>query len=139
MSVGFSTIRPMDPATISKAPAYSKNNQQPAASSPIDDAQQPKKKKSHWFLKTLVAAAVVVGGAALLRGKVDMFKNFNPETALAEGAKFADKAKYYAQKAVAAVGDFTTKYYNKAADWVKNLIPKAEKAAEKAAEAAPKA
>ena len=125
MSVNFSTITPMSQATISKKPAYT-NSAQPAASSPI--SEQPKK-KSHWFLKTLVAAAVVLGTAAALRGKVDMFKNFDKGSTLAEGAKFLDKMKHHGKKAVAVVGDFVNENALKAWNGFKNLIGKGEKPA----------
>lgn len=123
MSVNFSTITPMNPSTISRKPAYT-TTQQPAASSPMDTAYYQPKKKSRWFLKTLIAAAVVLGGAAALRGKVDMFKNFDVASKLPSEAKFGDKAAFYGKKAVATVGDFATKYWNKAAVWVQNLFSK---------------
>ncbi len=122
MAVNFSTIKPMSQSTISKAPAYTKE-QSAVASSPMDGQQAPKK-KSRWFLKTLIAAAVVLGGTAALRSKVNVFKNFNVTGKLAADAKFLDKAKFYGQKAVAVVGDFTTKYWNKAYNAVKNLFKK---------------
>ncbi len=125
MSVNFSTIQPMSQATISKAPAYSKTAQQPVASSPMDASYQAPKKKSRWFLKTLIAAAVVLGGAALLRGKVGVFKDFDAvKDKFGTDAKILDKAKYYGKKAVAAVGDFTTEYWNKGVNWVRNLFTK---------------
>lgn len=125
MSVNFSTIQPMSQATISKAPAYSKTAQQPVASSPMETAGQAPKKKSRWFLKTLIAAAVVLGGSALLRGKVDAFKNFDAVAdKFGADAKLLDKAKYYGKNVIAAIGDFTTTYWNKGYGWVKNLFTK---------------
>lgn len=122
MPVNFSTIRPMDPSTISRMPAYTANPATPAASSPI--GSETKKKKSHWFLKTLAAVAVVAGGAALLRGKVDMFKNFDVKAALPSTATFVDKAKHYAMKSVAVAGDFLISKTTTAYNWVKNLVTK---------------
>lgn len=110
MSVNFSTISPLSPATISKAPTYSNANAQAApqaaASSPVAGDNNEPKKKSYKLAGTLITAAVLVAAAALLRGKVDMFKNFNKTEALAENAKFKDKMAYYGKKAVATVGDF---------------------------------
>lgn len=119
MSVNFSTITPMNPATISKAPTYTTAaaSQGPAASSPMDAYQQPKK-KSHWFRNTLIAAALVVGGAALLRGKVDMFKNFDKTAGAAQDAGILGKVAHYGKKAVAEVGDFVNKYVGIAYNWV---------------------
>ena len=124
MPVNFSTITPMSQATISKMPAYT-NVQQNVASSPMTASEQPKK-KSHWFAKTLLFAAVVLGAAAALRGKVDVFKNFDKSGALADGAKFMEKAAHYGKKAVAVVGDFViengTKAYNFCVEKGSNLF-----------------
>lgn len=122
MPVNFSTIRPMEQSTISRMPAYTANPVTPAASSPI--GSEPKKKNSHWFLKTLAAVAVIAGGAALLRGKVDVFKNFDVKAALPSTATFVDKAKHYAMKAVAVTGDFLISKGTAVCNWVKGLIPK---------------
>lgn len=112
MSSEFSRIMPLNTATISKTPAYANNAQvqpqtaaQPAASSPMDAYGYPQKKKSHWFLKTLAAVVVLGGTAAVLRKKVDVFKNFDLASPLKEGANFTEKAKYYGTKAVAYVGE----------------------------------
>ena len=74
MSVNFSTITPMSQSTISRVPTYSNQASAQVASTPIE-SEQPKK-NNHWFLKTLAALAVVTTAVALLRGKVDVFKNF---------------------------------------------------------------
>ena len=49
MSTSFSTITPMNPATISKKPTYAVNSQpQPAASTPMDapTVKNPLKRKA---------------------------------------------------------------------------------------------
>ena len=120
MSVNFSTIQPMSQATISRMPSYSTESQ-PTASVPMNGTQAPKK-KSRWFLKTLVAAAAVATAAALLRGKVNVFKNFDVTSTLQQGASFMDKAKFYGTKAVAVAGDFVTNYWNKGVAFVKGLF-----------------
>ena len=123
MTVSFSTLTPMSQATISKAPTYSKTQAQtPIASTSIEPKES--KKSSHWFLKTLATVAVLTAGVALLRGKVDVFKNFDKTLPLADGAKFLDKAKYYGQKAIAVVGDFVIDNAQKAFAWGKGLFNK---------------
>ena len=133
MPVQFSTITPMSQATISRKPTYT-NESQPAASTSMT-TNQPKK-KSHWFLKTLVFAAAVLGAAAALRGKVDVFKNFDVKSVLGADAKFADKAMYYAKKGVAVVGDFVIEksmaLYAAAKGLFNKITAKAETAAETA-------
>ena len=120
MSVNFSTIQPMSQSTISRVPTYS-TDAKPSASVPMNGTEQPKK-KSRWFLKTLVAAAAIATTVALLRGKVDMFKNFDVTSTLQQGASFMDKAKFYGTKAVAVAGDFVTNYWNKGVAFVKGLF-----------------
>lgn len=109
MSSSFSTITPLNPATISRMPSYATNSQtqtqQPAASNPINDYGAPKK-KSHWFRNTIIGLVVLAGATAILRGKVDVFKNFDKAADLAADAKFLDKAAHYGKKGVAVAGDF---------------------------------
>lgn len=121
MSVNFSTITPMSQSTISKMPTYS-NQVAQVASTPID-SQEPKK-NNHWFLKTLAAVAVITAGVGLLRGKVDMFKNFDVAGKLADNASLKEKAVFYSKKAVAVAGDFVNKYANLAVETVKGWLPK---------------
>ena len=130
MSVNFSTITPMSQSTISRAPAYTTvaASAAPAASSPIDAGAQAPKKKSHWFRNTLIAAAIIVSGATLLRGKVDMFKNFDKAGELSKDAKFFEQLAHYAKKGVAVVGDFVMDYCNKGYKWFTGLFQKAPKA-----------
>ena len=121
MPVSFSTLGPMNPATISKMPTYTKAAAQaPVASTSLEPKDA--KKNSHWFLKTLATVAVLTAGVALLRSKVDVFKNFDKALPLADGAKFLDKAKHYGLKAVAVAGDFVIDNANKAIAWGKNLF-----------------
>ena len=122
MSVNFSTITPMSQSTISKMPTYSTQTSAQVASTPID-SQQPKK-NNHWFLKTLAAVAVLTAAVGLLRGKVDMFKNFDVAGKLAEDANLKDKAVFYGKKAIAVAGDFVNKYANLALETVKGWLPK---------------
>lgn len=121
MSVGFSTIRRLDPATISKKPTYSTNSQQtPVASSPIDNGQT-KTKKSHWFLKTLIG--VTVTAAALALGRKYLGNIFDPQLALPNGAKWHQKALHYTKKYIGVAGQFILDKSNAAIKFVKNLIP----------------
>lgn len=122
MSVNFSTITPMSQATISKKPAYSNQSTAHVASTPID-SEQPKK-SNHWFLKTLATVAVLTAAVGLLRGKVDMFKNFDVTSKLADNANLKDKAMYYGKKAIAVAGDFVNKYASLALETVKGWFPK---------------
>lgn len=129
MSVNFSTITPMNPSTISQKPAFSVDTgateQKPTASSPLDayQTQQPKKNK-HTFLKIVGTLAVLTAAVGLLRGKVDMIKNFDVKAPLAADAKLLEKGKHYALKGIAVAGDFVNNYFNKAVNFVKNLLPK---------------
>ena len=122
MSVNFSTITPMSQSTISKKPTYSNQASAQVASTPIDSGKQ--KKNNHWFLKTLAAVAVITAGVGLLRGKVDMFKNFDVTSKLAENANLKEKAVLYGKKAVSVAGDFVNKYAHLAVETVKGWLPK---------------
>lgn len=117
MSVGFSTIRPMDPATISRAPSYSTTtNNAPAASSPMDTGAAPKK-KSHWFLKTLAAVAVVAAAVGL--GRKYLPAVFDSTATIAKDAKWHEKALGYAKKYIGVAGDKVIEYASKAVDYAK--------------------
>lgn len=137
MSVGFSTIRPLDPSTISKAPAYSTNNQQtqqPAASSPMDAGQPVPKKKSHWFAKTLATVVVLAAAAGL--GRKFLPDTFNPELVLKDGAKWYEKGLHYAQKYIGKAGEYINTKTVAAYNWVVNLFKgKGKEAVAEAAEA----
>ena len=122
MSVNFSTITPMSQSTISRVPTYSNQASAQVASTPIE-SEQPKK-NNHWFLKTLAALAVVTTAVALLRGKVDVFKNFDVNSKLADNAGLKDKAMFYGKKAIAVAGDFVNKYAGLAVEKVKGWLPK---------------
>lgn len=127
MSTSFSTITPMNPATISKKPTYAVNTPQaqPAASTPMNGPyDQPTKKKSHWFRNTVIGAVVLVAAATVLRGKVGMFKDFDKAAQLGQDAKLLEKAAHYGKKAVAEVGDFVMTYAQKAYEWGKGLFNK---------------
>lgn len=117
MSVGFSTIRPMGPATISRAPSYSTTtNNAPAASSPMDANAAPKK-KSHWFLKTLTAVAVVAAAVGL--GRKYLPAVFDSAATIAKDAKWHEKALGYAKKYIGVAGDYVNTYASKAVDYAK--------------------
>lgn len=124
MSSSFSTITPLNPATISRMPSYAVNSQpqaqQPAASNPINDYGAPKK-KSHWFRNTVIGLVVLAGVTAALRGKVGMFKDFDKAAELAKDAKFLDKAAHYGKKGVAVVGDFLIDNGKKAWEFIKGI------------------
>ena len=133
----FSMITPLNTATISRSPSYSKGPQVQAApdalaSTPVDAYGYPQqKKKSHWFLKTLAAVVVLGTTAAILRKKVDVFKNFDLAGAkLADNASLTDKAKFYGTKAVSYVGEKV----NKGVDYVMGLFKGLGKGSEKATE-----
>lgn len=136
MPVGFSTIRPLDPSTISKAPAYSTNNQQaqqPAASSPIDGGAAPRK-KSHWFAKTLATVVVLAAAAGL--GRKFLPNTFNPELVLKDGAKWYEKGLHYAQKYIGKAGEYINTKTVAAYNAVVNLFKgKGKEAVAEAAEA----
>ena len=116
MLVGFSTIRPMDPATISRVPSYTTDNA-PAASSPIDNSAAPKK-KSHWFLKTL--AAVVVVAAALGLGRKHLPKVFDSAVTIADNAKWHEKAIAYTKKYLGKAGDFVNNFVKQGWEFIAN-------------------
>ena len=116
MSVGFSTIRPMDPATISRAPSYTTNNA-PAASSPIDNGSAPKK-KSHWFLKTI--ATVVVVAAALGLGRKYLPTVFDSAATIASDAKWYQKAIGYTKKYLGVAGDFVNNFVKQGWEFIAN-------------------
>ena len=116
MSVGFSTIRPMDPATVSRAPSFTTTNNAPAASSPIDNGSAPKK-KSHWFLKTI--AAVVVVAAALGLGRKYLPTVFDSAATIASDAKWYQKAIGYTKKYLGVAGDFVINCTGKVVDYAK--------------------
>lgn len=122
MSENFSTITALNPATITKAPTYTKTPKsqptQTVASSPMDAYGYPQKKNNHWFLKSLAAVVVLGGAAAILRKNVDVFKNFDLTGKLAEDAKIVDKAKFYGTKAVAYVGEQINKGIDTLINWV---------------------
>lgn len=122
MSTSFSTITPMNPATISKKPTYAVNNQpQPAASTPMDaPAGQPDKKKSHWFLKTL--ATVVVLAAAVGLGRKYLPDTFNPAAKLSGNEGFMQKGLHYAKLGIAKAGEFVNTYTGKAYNATKNFF-----------------
>ncbi len=122
MSNSFSTITPMNPATISRKPTYAVNSQpQPAASTPIDaPAGQPAKKKSHWFLKTL--AAVVVLAAAVGLGRKYLPNTFDPAAKLAGTENFMQKGLYYTKLGIAKAGEFVNTYTSKAWNATKNFV-----------------
>lgn len=117
MSVGFSTIRPMDPATISRVPSYSTTtNNAPAASSPMDAGTAPKK-KSQWFLKTIATVAVVAAAVGL--GRKYLPAVFDPAITIAKDAKWHQKAIGYAKKYIGVAGQYINEYAGKAVDYVK--------------------
>lgn len=123
MSTSFSTITPMNPATISRKPTYAMNNNQPqpAASSPMDaPAGQPAKKKSHWFLKTL--GTVVVLAAAVGLGRKYLPNVFDPAAKLAGTENILQKGLYYAKLGVAKAGEFVNTYVGKAYDATKTFV-----------------
>ena len=131
MSVGFSTIRPMSQETISKASAYSVNDQaaqQPAANSPMvgpAGRYQPKK-KSNWFAKTLVTLAVLAAAVGL--GRKYMPNTFNPDAVLKDGANLFEKGAHYVTKYIGKAGEFINTNVAKAYNWVTNLFKKDGKA-----------
>ncbi|MEI3256085.1 MAG: hypothetical protein V8R83_12460 [Candidatus Gastranaerophilaceae bacterium] len=102
------------------------------ASTPVDAYGYPQqKKKSHWFLKTLAAVAVLGTTAAILRKKVDVFKNFDLAGAkLADKASLTEKAKFYGTKVVSYVGEKV----NQGVDYVVRLFKGLGKGSEKTAE-----
>ena len=123
MSTSFSTITPMNPATISRKPTYAINNNQtqPAASSPMNaPAGQPTKKNSHWFLKTL--AAVVVVATAVGLGRKYLPKVFDPAAQLAGNENIWQKGLHYAKLGVAKAGEFVNTYVGKAYDATKTFV-----------------
>lgn len=139
MSSSFSTITPLTPATISRKPAYTIDNpsqtQQPVASYTINDYDAPQK-KSHTLRNTVIGLAVLAAATAVLRGNVDVFKNFDKTAELAGDAKILDKAAHYGKKGVAMVGDFIIENGTKALNWVKELPSKLKKPAAEVAEKA---
>lgn len=108
MQVGFSTIKPLDPATISKLPTYSTAAATPAASSPMDTSQTTTNKKSHWFRNTVIGVALIATAVAL--GQRFLPAIFDKGATLATDAKLFDKGLYYAKKGVAIAGEFINKY-----------------------------
>ena len=139
----FSVITPLNTATISRSPSYSKGPQVQAApdalaSTPVDAYGYPQqKKKSHWFLKTLAAVAVLGTTAAILRKKVDVFKNFDLAGAkLADKASLTEKAKFYGTKVVSYVGEKVNQGVDYVVRLFKGLGEGAEKTAEKTTEKA---
>ena len=128
MSTSFSTITPMNPATISKKPAYSINNQpQPAASTPIEpQEQQPAKKKSRWVLKTLAAVVVLAAAAGL--GRKYLPETFDPAAKLAGDENILKKGLYYAKLGVAKAGEFINTNAEKLWEGAKNLFKKSDAA-----------
>ena len=107
MQVGFSTIKPLDPATISRTPTYSTTTTTPTASSPMDSGQTVTK-KSHWFRNTVISLAVIATAVAL--GQRFLPAIFDKTATLATDAKLFDKGLYYAKKGVAIAGEFINKY-----------------------------
>ncbi len=125
MSTSFSTITPMNPATISKKPTYAVNSQpQPAASTPMDApyGQEPAKKKSNWFLKTLTAVVVLAAATAL--GRKFLPETFNPAAKLADNANLWQKGLHYAKLGVAKTGEFINTNIEKAYEATKNFFNK---------------
>ena len=117
MSVGFSTIRPMDPATVSRAPSFTTTNNTPVASSPIDNGSAPKK-KSHWFLKTIATVAVVA--AALGLGSKYLPSVFNSKATIASDAKWYQKAIGYTKKYLGVAGDFVNNFVKQGWEFIGN-------------------
>lgn len=117
MSVGFSTIRPMDPATVSRAPSFTTTNNTPVASSPIDNGSAPKK-KSHWFLKTIATVAVVA--AALGLGSKYLPSVFNSKATIASDAKWYQKAIGYTKKYLGVAGDFVNNFVKQGWEFIAN-------------------
>jgi len=114
MSVGFSTIRPMNPSTISRKPTYSTAA---VASSPIDAGQVTTKKKGGWFKKTLIALATVATAVAL--GQRFLPKVFDASATLSSNAKWYEKGLHYVKKGIGIAGEFINKYVDKGIDLVK--------------------
>lgn len=117
MTSSFSTITPLNTATVSKAPAYSKTQTQaqPQASSPMTSSGEPKKKNSHWFIKTLATAVVVVGGLAAARKWCPGVKDVAADSlknGLQEGATIKGKISHYVAKAGQAIIDAGAKSWN---------------------------
>ena len=115
MTVGFSTIRPLEQSTISKVPTYSTTTQQTAAS-PMD-AGQTTTKKSHWFRNTVIGLAVAATAVALAQRFLPTI--FNSAATLTGAEKWYEKGMHYAKKGIAIAGEFINKYVDKGIDLVK--------------------
>ncbi len=118
MSVGFSTIRPLDPSTISKAPAFSVAPQQsPVASSPIDGGKT-ETKKSHWFRNTIITLAVLTAAVGL--GRKYLPQVFNSSATLTGNENIMQKGLHYVKKYIGVAGDYVNTYAAKAVQLVKD-------------------
>lgn len=119
MSVNFSTITPMNPATISKAPTYTTAaaSQEPAASNPIlNHPRYQEPKKSHWFRNTLITLVAVAAATGLSRKYLP--NTFNPAATLSGTEKWWQQGLHYAKLGVAKAGEFVNKYVGAAYNWV---------------------
>lgn len=122
MSTSFSTITPMNPATISRMPSYAVNTPQaqPAASTPMDaQYDQPAKKKSHWFAKTIGTAVVIAAAVGLARKFLPNI--FDSAATVAKDANIFQKGYEYTKIGIAKAGDFVNKYAELAFNWIKDI------------------
>lgn len=124
MSVNFSTITPMNQATISKPPAFTTTPaavaEQPAASTSMDGGKPHK--KSHWFRNTLITLVVIAAATGL--GRKYMPTTFDPAAKLAGTEKWYQQGLHYAKLGVAKAGEFVNKYVGQAYTYIASKFAK---------------